>query len=60
MKSVAYYYQVRSNITHRGKGAVRDYDMLRDSLTELLPIFREVLEAAERDAGYPLQQSDQR
>jgi len=58
-KSVAYYYQVRSNITHRGKGAVRDYDILRDSLTELLPIFHEVLEAAERDAAFPPQQADQ-
>ena len=29
-----------------------DYSMLRDSLAELLPIFREVLEAAERDAGH--------
>jgi len=50
-KAIRYYYQVRSNITHRGKGVVRDYDLLRDSLAELLPIFREVLREAERDAG---------
>lgn len=49
-KAVQYYYQVRSNITHRGKAAVRDYDTLKDSLTELLPIFRAVLAAAEADA----------
>ena len=51
-KSVRYYYQVRSNITHRGKGVVRDYETLEKSLAELLPIFREVLKAAEHDAGY--------
>ena len=46
-----YYYQVRSNITHRGKGVAQDYELLRDSLSELLPIFRKVLEAAECEAG---------
>jgi hypothetical protein len=50
-KAVDYYYQVRSNITHRGKGVGRDYNLLRDSLAELLPIFREVLREAERAAG---------
>jgi hypothetical protein len=51
-KAVCYYYQVRSNITHRGKGVVRDYGLLRNSLAELLAIFREVLNVAEHDAGY--------
>ncbi len=51
-KAVRYYYQVRSNIVHRGKGVVRDYDLLKNSLTELLPIFRKVLKAAEKDAGH--------
>lgn len=51
-KALAYYYQVRSNITHRGKGVVRDYDLLEKSLAELLPIFRKVLKAAKRDARY--------
>jgi hypothetical protein len=50
--AVRYYYQVRSNITHRGKGVVRDYELLKNSLGELLPIFREVLKAAEHDAHY--------
>jgi hypothetical protein len=51
-KAVRYYYQVRSNITHRGKGVVRDYELLQNSLAELLPIFRDVLRAAQGDAGY--------
>lgn len=51
-KAVRYYYQVRSNITHRGKGVVRDYELLENSLEELLPIFRKVLKAAEDDAGF--------
>lgn len=51
-KAVRYYYQVRSNITHRGKGVVRDYKLLEKSLKELLPIFRDVLKAAEIDAGF--------
>lgn len=55
-KAVRYYYQVRSNITHRGKGVVRDYELLEKSLGELLPIFREVLKAAEADAGFSAQQ----
>jgi len=41
--SLDYYYQIRSNITHRGKAVVRDYDKLKDSLSELLTIFRHVL-----------------
>lgn len=50
-KAVRYYYQVRSNVTHRGKGVARDYELLRYSLAELLAIFRGVLKAAEHDAG---------
>jgi hypothetical protein len=49
-KALRYYYQVRSNITHRGKGVVRDFDLLQKSIIELLPIYREVLRAAELDA----------
>lgn len=49
-KAVEYYYQIRSNIVHRGKGAVRDYELIKASLSELLLIFREVLKAAESDA----------
>lgn len=51
-KALDYYYQVRSNITHRGKAAERDHERVRMSLTELLPIFRDVLKRAETDARY--------
>ena len=51
-KALAYYYQVRSNITHRGKGVVRDHERVMRSLEELLAIFRDVLKAAERDSGH--------
>src|SRR5690606_21531981 len=30
-KSLSYYYQIRSSITHRGKGVVRDHETVRDS-----------------------------
>lgn len=49
-KALRYFYQLRSNITHRGKGVVRDYGRIRESLEELLSIFRDVLTAAQRDA----------
>jgi hypothetical protein len=44
-KSLRYYFQVRSNITHRGKAAYSDHGTLVESLEELLAIFRRVLEA---------------
>lgn len=44
-KSLAYYYQIRSNIVHRGKAAVRDHDILVESLGELLELFQRVLQA---------------
>jgi hypothetical protein len=48
--SLEYYYQIRSNLTHRGKGVVKDHDRLRDSLRELLAIFRAVLKQAFADS----------
>ena len=45
-KSIAYYHQVRNNLVHRGKAAVRDHEILDESLRELLAIFRQVLDAA--------------
>ena len=45
-KSIAYYYQIRCNIIHRGKGVGRDHEILRESLGELLPIFCGLLNAA--------------
>jgi len=45
--SLDYYYQVRSNLSHRGKSAPIDFDILRHSLEELYTIFRcHVLPAA--------------
>lgn len=41
--SLKYYYQVRCNITHRGKAAFDDFGRLRDSLEELFVIFKETL-----------------
>jgi hypothetical protein len=49
-KSLNYYYQVRSNITHRGKGATLDHERVSSSLAELLQIFQMVLRTAESDA----------
>ena len=50
LASIMYYYQVRSNITHRGKGIPRDYEILLLSTTELLAIFRDVLEYAQEES----------
>ena len=44
-KSLAYYYQIRSNIVHRGKAAVNDHDTLVHSLGELLELFQRLLQA---------------
>lgn len=49
-ESLYYYYQIRNNITHRGKGAVEDFQRLKMSSKELLAIFREVLQQAFRDS----------
>ncbi|MCK4391806.1 GNAT family N-acetyltransferase [Candidatus Bipolaricaulota bacterium] len=46
VKSLSYYYQIRSNITHRGKAVVRDHETVRESLRELLCIFDQLLDAA--------------
>ena len=44
--SAKYYYQVRSNMSHRGKGAWKDGELVRQSLIELLSIFTVMLENA--------------
>ena len=51
--SLNYYYQVRSNITHRGKTAFDDFDTINSSLNELKTIFRSVLCAAFAKAKFP-------
>ena len=45
-KSIKYYYQVRSNVVHRGKAVTRDFDTVKLSLKELLVIFRDLLNEA--------------
>ena len=45
-KAIDYYYQVRSNITHRGKSAPHDFELLKSSLFELKAIFDDVLRNA--------------
>jgi hypothetical protein len=50
-KALEYYYQIRSNIIHRGKAVVRDHDRISHSLAELVKIFRGVLAAAKIEAS---------
>ena len=40
------YYQIWSNLVHRGKGVSDDYKRMEKSLRELLSIFKETLDAA--------------
>ncbi len=44
-RSIDYYYQVRSNMAHRGKAAIRDRQIVGDALSELLEIHKRVLAA---------------
>lgn len=51
-KAIHYYYQVRCNASHRGKGApTRDFEILSASLRELFAIFEAVLADAWADAS---------
>jgi hypothetical protein len=43
-KSAKYYFQVRNNLTHRGKGAYQDAERVRQSLQELLTIVRQMID----------------
>jgi hypothetical protein len=42
--SIGFYYQVRSNIAHRGKSIHVERQLVRDSLEQLTAIFSEVLD----------------
>lgn len=42
-RSIEYYYQLRSNMAHRGKAAIRDRQIVGDALEELLDIHKRVL-----------------
>jgi len=43
---IEYYYQLRSNVVHRGKAIPQDHDRIREALSELLPAFRAMMEHA--------------
>lgn len=45
-KVIEYYYQIRHNLVHRGKGVPHDHERLAKSLRELLAIFKESFMAA--------------
>jgi gamma-glutamylcyclotransferase (GGCT)/AIG2-like uncharacterized protein YtfP len=49
-EAMSYYYQVRSNMVHRGKGMPRDHQTVLSSCEELLQVFRHVLKAARAEA----------
>ena len=53
--SLDYYYQIRHNLVHRGKGAFDDYDRLKVSLQELLAIYRTTLAAAFEESKFAVQ-----
>lgn len=52
-----YYYQVRCNITHRGKALMVDSVMLLDSIKELTAIFRDTLTSAFEECSLDAQMS---
>ena len=52
IKAMDYLYQVRSNITHRGKAERLDWKLLKHATGEVLRIFEDVLRAAEEDAQW--------
>ena len=49
LKTFKYFYQVRSNLSHRGKAVWRDFDMVHRSLAELLGITRFFLDHIKED-----------
>jgi hypothetical protein len=51
--AVSYYYQIRQNLVHRGKGVVGDHDQIEKSLIELVAIFCATLTAAFEESKWP-------
>ena len=51
--ALLYYYQLRHNLVHRGKGVPSDHDRLGKSLDELLKIFRDTLNVAFAESQWP-------
>jgi hypothetical protein len=50
-QAIDFYYQVRSNITHRGKAAHDELSLVLGFLTELSAIFRDLLAEILADAN---------
>lgn len=50
-KSMNYYYQVRCNITHRGKAVFRDHETVEKSYNELFEITRYILEKTKAECN---------
>lgn len=50
VKSMDYYYAVRSNVTHRGKAGIGDVERLRRCVDGLTAVFGDVLAAAFAEA----------
>ena len=40
---IKYYYQIRCNITHRGKAIEKDYKIIKDAYEEVLKIYSHIL-----------------
>lgn len=51
IRSLGYYYQIRSNLVHRGKAMPSDHQIILQSSKELLAIFRVVLQEARQVAA---------
>jgi hypothetical protein len=50
LSCIKYYYQLRSNITHRGKASVTDAILVNECLTELTDIFKALLVHAKENS----------
>lgn len=42
-KSLEYYYQIRSNVVHKGKALFSDYRLIKESLGQLSAIFEDMI-----------------
>lgn len=48
-KAIEYYYQIRCNITHRGKAVYNDYDKVKKSFYELFEITKFILKKTKEE-----------
>jgi hypothetical protein len=51
IKSLDYYYQVRCNITHRGKAVTRDHETVEKSYNELFEITKYILNKTKQECS---------